>query len=188
MSLIGKKIEKFSLDAFKIDTFLTVTEEDFKGHWSILMFYPNDFSFVCPTELQDLQNQYDKLKEMDVEIFACSSDTHFVHKAWHDAPDSKINSITYTMIGDPAHKLSSMFDCLNEETGLAERATFIIDPNGKIVALEINDQNIGRDASQYINKIKAAKFIASHPGEVCPAKWTENEQTFTPGIDLIGKI
>lgn len=188
MSLVGKQIEEFKLEAFQKDTFFTVTDEDFKGHWSILMFYPGDFTFVCPTELQDLQDQYDELKKLGVQIFSCSADTHFVHKAWHDAPDSEINRLEYAMIGDPAHKLISMFDVLDEESGLAQRGTFIIDPDGTIVAMEINADSIGRDASQYVDKIKAAQYVAEHPGEVCPAKWKENAKAFTPGINLVGKI
>lgn len=188
MSLVGKKIEEFSLNAFKQDKFLTVTDADFLGHWSILMFYPADFTFVCPTELEDLQDNYSKLQELGVEVFSCSADTHFVHKAWHDAPNSEINSLEYTMIGDPSHKLISMFDVLDEESGLAQRGTFIINPEGVIVAMEVNEDSIGRDASQYLDKIKAAQYVEAHPGEVCPAKWKENAKAFTPGIDLVGKI
>ena len=188
MSLVGKTVEAFELQAFQNDAFKTVTEEDFKGHWSILMFYPADFTFVCPTELEDLQDHYAELQKIGVEVFACSADTHFVHKAWHDAPDSEIHTLEYTMIGDPSHQLIRQFDVLDETSGLAQRGTFIINPEGQIVAMEVNEDSIGRDASQYVDKIKAAQYVAAHPGEVCPAKWKENAKTLTPGIDLVGKL
>jgi len=187
MSLIGKEIEEFSADALLNGEFIKVTDQDLRGHWSVLMFYPADFSFVCPTELQDLEEQYPTLKDMDVEVYSCSTDTHFVHKAWHDHSDA-VGTITYTMIGDPNHHISRAFDVLDEETGLAQRGTFIIDPEGKVQAVEINADGMGRDASQLVDKIKAAQYIASHPGEVCPAKWKKNGETLTPGLDLVGKI
>ena len=151
------------------------------------MIYPADFSFVCPTELEDLQNNYDALKELGAEVYSVSTDTHFVHKGWHDASE-KINKITYAMIGDPSQQISRQFDVLNEEDGLAERGTFIIDPDGVIQTVEINAGGIGRDASSLIGKIKAAQYVRNNPGEVCPAKWEEGEDTLTPSLDLVGKI
>ncbi len=190
MSLVGKQIEEFSLQAYKKgeSDFITVTDESLKGHWSVLMFYPADFTFVCPTELEDMQDQYAALQEIGVEVYACSADTHFVHKAWADAPDSGIDALEYAMIGDPSHKLIEMFDVLDEDAGLAQRGTFIIDPEGTIQAMEVNADAIGRDASQLVTKIKAAQYVAAHPGEACPAKWKENAATLTPGIDLVGKL
>lgn len=187
MSLIGKEVEEFSLKAFRNGEFIDVTEEDFKGQWSVLLFYPADFTFVCPTELEDLQEQYATLKDFGVEVFACSSDTHFTHKAWHDTSET-IKKIEYAMIGDPSHKLISMFDVLDEEEGLADRGTFIIDPDGIIQAVEINAGGIGRDASVLVDKIKAAQYVRNNPGEVCPAKWKETGETLKPGLDLVGKI
>lgn len=189
MSLIGKTIEEFSLQAYKKgEGFIPVTEESMKGHWNVLMFYPADFTFICPTELEDLQDQYAELQKLGVEVFACSADTHFVHKAWADAPESGIDQLEYAMIGDPSHKLINMFDVLDEEAGVAQRGTFIINPESKIVAMEVNEDSIGRDASQLVDKIKAAQYVEAHPGEVCPAKWKETAQTLTPGIDLVGKL
>lgn len=187
MSLIGKQVEEFSLDAFRNGEFITVTNEDFKGKWSVLLFYPADFTFVCPTELEDLQEQYAALKELGVEAYACSSDTHFTHKAWHDTSET-IKKIEYPMIGDPSHKLIRMFDVLDEEAGLADRGTFVIDPDGIIQAVEINAGGIGRDASVLVDKIKAAQYVRNNPGEVCPAKWKETGETLKPGLDLVGKI
>ncbi len=188
MSLIGKKVIDFSADAYRDGKFLTVTQEDLKGKWSVVCFYPADFTFVCPTELEDLQHVYESdLKVMGVEVYSVSTDTHFVHKAWHDNSEA-IGKIKYTMIGDPAHVISRGFDVLIEGVGLADRGTFIVDPDGVIQAVEITAGGIGRDASALINKIKAAQYVRNNPGEVCPAKWKEGSTTLKPSLDLVGKI
>lgn len=186
MSLIGKTIEPFKAQAYHNDKFIEISTDDIKGKWSIFCFYPADFSFVCPTELEDLQNQYAKLQSMGVEVFSVSTDTHFVHKAWHDHSDA-IGKIEYAMIGDPSQQISRMFDVLGED-GLAQRGTFIVDPDLVVQAVEVNADGIGRDASQLINKVKAAQYVRLHPNEVCPAKWEEGSTTLTPGLDLVGKI
>lgn len=187
MSLIGTEVKQFKASAYKNGEFLEITEENFKGKWSVVCFYPADFTFVCPTELEDLQDNYGTLKGLGAEIYSVSTDTHFTHKAWHDSSDA-IKKITYTMIGDPSHILSSNFDVLIEADGLANRGTFIIDPDGVIQAVEINAGNIGRDASVVVNKIKAAQYVRNNPGEVCPAKWKEGASTLKPSLDLVGKI
>ncbi len=187
MSLIGTEVKPFKAQAYHNGKFIEVTEESFKGKWSIVCFYPADFTFVCPTELEDLQEQYAALKALGTEVYSVSTDTHFTHKAWHDSSDT-INKITYIMIGDPSHTLSRNFDVLIEEQGLADRGTFIIDPDGVVQAVEINAGGIGRDASTLINKIKAAQYVRSNPNEVCPAKWREGGATLKPSLDLVGKI
>lgn len=187
MSLIGKEVLPFQASAFRNGNFVDVSEADFKGKWSVVCFYPADFTFVCPTELEDLQNQYETLKGLGVEVYSVSTDTHFTHKAWHDTSDT-IGKITYTMIGDPSHTISRNFDVLDEVSGLADRGTFIIDPDGVIQSVEINAGGIGRDASVVVNKIKAAQYVRNHPGEVCPAKWQEGGETLKPSLDLVGKI
>lgn len=187
MSLIGTEVLPFKAMAYRNGEFVEVTEQDFKGKWSVVCFYPADFTFVCPTELEDLQEQYPKLKELGVEVYSVSTDTHYVHKAWHDTSEA-ISKITYTMIGDPAHVLSRNFEVLREDEGVADRATFIIDPDGVIQFVEINADGIGRDASTLIDKIKAAQYVRNNPGEVCPAKWKEGEKTLKPSLDLVGKI
>ena len=188
MSLIGKEIVEFTADAYHAGNgkFITVSSEDLKGHWSVVCFYPADFSFVCPTELEDLQEQYAALKELGVEVYSASTDTHFTLKAWHDHSDA-IGKLEYIMIGDPSHAISLGFDVL-DESGLSQRGTFIIDPDGVVQALEINADGVGRDASVLIDKIHAAQYVRSHPGEVCPAKWKEGIETLTPSLDLVGKI
>ena len=187
MSLIGTEVKPFQAQAFQNGTFLSLTEENFKGQWSVVCFYPADFTFVCPTELEDLQAQYDQLKKLGVEVYSVSTDTHFTHKAWHDSSEA-IRKITYIMIGDPSHTISRNFDVLIEKDGLADRGTFIIDPDGIIQSVEINAGSIGRDASILIDKIKAAQYVRKHPGEVCPAKWKEGSETLKPSLDLVGKI
>jgi peroxiredoxin (alkyl hydroperoxide reductase subunit C) len=187
MSLIGTVVKPFKANAYHNGKFIEVSDADFKGKWSVVCFYPADFTFVCPTELEDLQNQYETLKSLGVEVYSVSTDSHFVHKAWHDSSE-KIGKVTYIMIGDPSHTISRNFDVLIEEEGVADRATFIIDPDGVIQAIEINAGGIGRDASVLVNKIKAAQYVRNHPGEVCPAKWQEGAATLKPSLDLVGKI
>lgn len=187
MSLIGSEVKPFFAQAFKNGEFIDVTEENLKGQWSVVCFYPADFTFVCPTELEDLQNNYETLKNLGVEVYSVSTDTHFTHKGWHDSSET-INKIEYAMIGDPSQTLSRNFDVLDEATGLANRGTFVIDPDGIIQTVEINAEGIGRDADVLVSKIKAAQYVRNNPGEVCPAKWKEGSETLTPGLDLVGKI
>ena len=188
MSLIGTEVQPFTAQAFQNGKdFFEVTEADLKGKWSIVVFYPADFSFVCPTELEDVQKEYDELKKLGVEVYSVSTDTHFVHKAWHEHSQA-VGSTEYIMIGDPSQTITRQFDVLNEETGLADRGTFIIDPDGVIQAVEISADGIGRDASILINKIKAAQYVRENPGEVCPAKWEEGGETLKPSLDIVGKI
>jgi peroxiredoxin len=187
MLLIGTEVQPFKASAYHNGDFIEVTEANLKGKWSVVCFYPADFTFVCPTELEDLQNQYATLKELGVEVYSVSTDTHFTHKAWHDSSDT-IGKITYIMIGDPTRTISSNFNVLVESEGLAARGTFIIDPDGIIQAVEINADGIGRDASTLVNKIKAAQYVRNNPGEVCPAKWQEGAATLKPSLDLVGKI
>lgn len=187
MSLIGTHILPFKVNGYKNGNFVEVSDSDVLGKWAIFFFYPADFSFVCPTELEDLANHYEELQKLGVEVYSVSTDTHFVHKAWHD--DSKaIAKVQYTMLGDPNGALSRNFNALNEESGLAHRATFLVDPQGNIQFYEITADGIGRNADEMLRKVKAAQFIASHPGEVCPAKWEQGEETLATSIDLVGKI
>ena len=133
MSMINKEINAFSAQAYLDNSFKTVTKEDVLGKWSVFFFYPADFTFVCPTELEDLANIYDKFVDIGAEIYSVSTDTHFVHKAWHDASD-RIKKIRYPMLADPTHAISRDFEVLIEADGMAERGTFIINPEGKIVS------------------------------------------------------
>lgn len=187
MSLINKQIENFKVQAYHDGEFKEVTLEDVKGKWSVFFFYPADFSFVCPTELADVQDHYEEFKSMNCEIYSVSTDTHFVHKAWADATDT-IGKIKYPMLADAAHVLSKQFGVLVEEDGIALRGTFIVNPEGQIKAYEIHDMGIGRNAEELVRKVQAAQFVAEHGDKVCPAKWTPGEETLEPSLDLVGKI
>jgi peroxiredoxin (alkyl hydroperoxide reductase subunit C) len=187
MSMINKSIPEFTAEAFHNGEFKTITADDVKGKWAIFMFYPADFTFVCPTELEDMQSFYADLQKLDVEVYAVSTDTHFVHKAWHDTSEA-IGKINYPMIGDPTGVITRGFDVMIEEEALALRGTFLVNPDGIIKVSEVHDLGIGRSAKDMVRKVKAAQYVANHDGEVCPAAWEEGEKTLTPSLDLVGKI
>jgi len=187
MSLINTAVKPFKATAFQDGKFIDVTEQSLKGKWSVFVFYPADFTFVCPTELEDLANTYETFKGLGVEVYGISTDTHFAHKAWHDTSES-IKKVKYPLIGDPTGALTRNFEVMIDEAGLALRGTFVINPEGMIKLCEIHDNGIGRDASELLRKVKAAQYVASHPGEVCPAKWQEGAATLKPSLDLVGKI
>jgi peroxiredoxin (alkyl hydroperoxide reductase subunit C) len=186
-SIINSKVPEFKVQAFHNNDFRTVTEKDLAGKWSVFFFYPADFTFVCPTELGDMADKYAAFQKMGVEVYGISTDTHFSHKAWHDTSET-IKKIKYPMLADPTGHLSKSFGVYIDEAGLAYRGTFLINPEGMIKLAEINDNGIGRNADELIRKVQAAQFIAAHPNEVCPAKWTPGDKTLKPGLDLVGKI
>jgi NADH-dependent peroxiredoxin subunit C len=187
MSLINTPIKPFHATAYHQGKFVPITQDTLKGKWSVFVFYPADFTFVCPTELEDLANHYSEFQKMGVEIYGISTDTHFAHKAWHDTSES-IKKVTYPLVGDPTAALARNFEVLIESEGLALRGTFVINPEGHIKLMEVHDNGIGRDASELLRKVRAAQYVAAHPGEVCPAKWTEGAKTLKPSLDLVGKI
>ena len=187
MSMINKEIGAFSAQAYIDNSFKTITKEDILGKWSIFFFYPADFTFVCPTELEDLANIYDKFVAAGCEIYSVSTDTHFVHKAWHDASD-RIKKIRYPMLADPTHAISKDFEVLIESDGMAERGTFIVNPQGKIVSYEVSAGNVGRNADELFRKLQACQFVYEHGDEVCPAKWQPGAQTLKPSLDLVGML
>ncbi|MDO6620308.1 MULTISPECIES: alkyl hydroperoxide reductase subunit C [unclassified Shewanella] len=186
-SIINSTIKPFSATAFHNGDFVSVTEQDLLGKWSVVFFYPADFTFVCPTELGDMADHYAKLQEMGVEVYSVSTDTHFTHKAWHSSSDT-IGKINYPMIGDPTGAITRNFGVMIEEDGLALRGTFVMNPEGEVKVAEIHDLGIGRSAAELVRKIQAAQYVASHDGEVCPAAWQPGEDTLAPSIDLVGKI
>ena len=187
MSLINSEVKPFKATAYHNGKFVPVTNEDLKGKWSVFVFYPADFTFVCPTELGDLADNYAAFQKLGVEIYGVSTDTHFTHKAWHDTSET-IGKVKYPLIADPTLALSRNFEVLIEEEGLAYRGTFVIDPKGLIKIMEVHDNGIGRDAKELLRKVTAAQYVAAHPGEVCPAKWTPGAGTLSPSLDLVGKI
>jgi peroxiredoxin (alkyl hydroperoxide reductase subunit C) len=187
MSLINTTVKPFKANAYRDGKFISVSDADLRGKWSVLCFYPADFTFVCPTELEDLAERHPEFRDLGVEVYSVSTDTHFAHKAWHDTSEA-IRKVRYTMIGDPTGTITRNFEVMIEEEGLALRGTFLVDPEGRIKLCEIHDNGIGRDAGELLRKVKAAQYVASHPGEVCPAKWKEGAKTLKPSLDLVGKI
>lgn len=186
-TLINTNVKDFKVQAYHNDEFKELTRQNIEGRWSIFFFYPADFTFVCPTELGDMADNYEEFQKMGVEVYSVSTDTHFTHKAWHDTSET-INKIKFPMLADPTGQLSRAFGVYIEEEGLAYRGTFLVNPEGQIKLAEINDNGIGRNADELLRKVKAARYIAAHPDEVCPAKWKEGAETLKPGLDLVGKI
>ena len=187
MSLVGTQILPFKTTAFRQGDFVEITDEDLRGSWSVVFFYPADFSFVCPTELGDLADHYDEFRSLGVEIYSASTATHFVHAAWH-ADSDQVKKVQYVMLGDPSAQLATNFQVLREGEGLADRGTFLIDPDGVIQLMEVSADGIARDATELLRKVRAAQYIRQHPDQVCPAHWDETGDTLTPGLDLVGKI
>jgi peroxiredoxin len=186
-SLINTTIKPFKSMAYHNGKFVPVTDADLKGKWSVVFFYPADFTFVCPTELGDVADHYPELQKMGVEVYSVSTDTHFTHKAWHDASDT-IKKIHFPMVADPTGTISRNFEVMIEADGLALRGTFVINPEGQIKVCEVHDLGIGRSAKELVRKIQAAQYVASHDGEVCPASWQPGDKTLAPSLDLVGKI
>lgn len=187
MPVINSQIPEFKVQAYHNGKFTEVSNKDLAGKWSVFFFYPADFTFVCPTELGDLADTYAEFQKIGVEIYSVSTDTHFVHKAWHDASET-IKKIKYPMLADPTHILSKGFGVHIDEAGLSLRGTFVVNPAGQIKVAEIHDLGIGRDAKELLRKVQAAQYVAGHDGEVCPAKWTPGAETLKPSLDLVGKI
>lgn len=190
MSLINKEISNFKVQAFvsdEHDRFIEVKKTDVIGKWSIFFFYPADFTFVCPTELEDLANLYSEFQKENCQIYAVSTDSHFVHKAWHDTSEA-IKKIKFPMLADPNHILSLDFDVLIDDDGMAERGTFIVNPEGKIVSYEVSASSVGRNATELLRKLRACQFVALNGDQACPARWNPGDKTLTPGLDLVGKI
>lgn len=187
MSLINTEIQPFKAQAFKNGEFITVTEADLKGKWSVLIFMPAAFTFNCPTEIEDAADHYAEFEKAGAQVFIVTTDTHFSHKVWHETSPA-VGKAKFALIGDPTHALSKAFDVLIEEEGLALRGTFVINPDGVIKTMEVHDNAIARDVTETVRKLKAAQYVANHDGEVCPAKWKEGEKTLTPSLDLVGKI
>ncbi|MDR1332587.1 MAG: peroxiredoxin [Tannerella sp.] len=186
-AIINSQLPEFKVQAYQNGSFRTVTSSDVTGKWAIFFFYPADFTFVCPTELEDMADKYARFQELNVEIYSVSTDSHFVHKAWHDASET-IRKIKYPMLADPTGTLTRAFGVHIEDDGMAYRGTFVVNPEGKVKIVEIHDNGIGRNAEELLRKVEAAQFVASHPDQVCPAKWKKGDDTLTPSIDLVGKI
>ena len=187
MSMINREVSEFRTYAYHENQFKFVSKEDLLGKWSVFFFYQADFTFVCPTELEDLAEQYEQFQAIGCEIYSVSTDTHFVHKAWHDA-SQRIQKIRFPMLADPTHSISMDFGVLIREDGLAERGTFILNPEGKIVGYEVTAGNVGRNARELLRKVQACQFVHAHGDQVCPANWTPGAETLKPSLDLVGQL
>lgn len=187
MVTIGKHTPDLTLEAYHQDTIKKIRLQDYKGKWLVLVFYPADFTFVCPTELEDLAELYPKFKAEDAEVMCVSTDTVYAHKTWHDTSPA-ISKINYPMLADPTGALCRELGVYIAEEGLALRGSFVFDPKGMLRAYEVHDNSIGRSADELLRKLQAAKFVYEHTGQVCPAKWKPGEKTLEPGINLVGKI
>ena len=191
MSLINTQIQPFKTEAFVNrggkGEFITVSDETLKGKWSVLIFMPAAFTFNCPTEIEDAANSYEEFKKAGAEVYIVTTDTHFSHKVWHETSPA-VGKAQFPLVGDPTHKLTRAFGVHIEEEGLSLRGTFIINPEGVIKTAEVHSNEIARDVSETLRKLKAAQYTAANPGQVCPAKWKEGASTITPSLDLVGKI
>ncbi|MBN1175999.1 redoxin domain-containing protein [Candidatus Woesearchaeota archaeon] len=184
---INSEAPDFEAESFVDDQIKKISLSDYQGKWVVLFFYPADFTFVCPTELGELADHYDEFKKLNTEILSVSTDTAFVHKAWHDNSET-IAKIKFPMIADPTRKICTEYGTLIEEEGLSLRATILINPEGKVKAFEFHDNSIGRSIEELLRKIQAAQYVEEHGGEVCPMNWKPGEKTLKPGLDLVGKI
>ncbi|GMV46681.1 MAG: peroxiredoxin [Pseudomonadota bacterium] len=187
MSLVNTAVQPFKAQAFHNGKFIELTEQDLEGHWSALIFMPAAFTFNCPTEVEDAAQHYDEFRKIGAEVYVVTTDTHFAHKVWHETSPA-VGKAQFPLVGDPAHRLTRAFGVHIEDEGLALRGTFVIDPEGVIKTAEVHDNAIARDVKETLRKLKAAQYVAAHPGQVCPAKWNEGAPTLAPSIDLVGKI
>jgi peroxiredoxin (alkyl hydroperoxide reductase subunit C) len=187
MISIGSNLKPFTAAGYVQGKFVQVTENDVIGKWAIFFFYPADFTFVCPTELEDMADLHGEFARLGVEIYSVSTDTHFSHKAWAETSPA-VGKIRFTMLGDPSGQLTNNFGVMREGVGLADRATFLVDPDGVVQYVEVTSEGVGRNAAELLRKVKAAAYVREHPNEVCPAKWEEGETTLAPSLDLVGKI
>ncbi len=184
---INQQVPDFQFDAYQSNDIKKMKLSDLKGKWIAVVFYPADFTFICPTELEELAELYPEFQKAGAEVLSVSTDTVYAHKAWHDSSPS-IKKINFPMVADPAGKLSRAFGTYIEDVGLSLRGSFIIDPDQKLKAFEIHDNSIGRSGQELLRKLQAAIYVKQHNGEVCPAKWKPGSKTLKPGLDLVGKI
>lgn len=177
----------FSSEAYHEDRTKKISLKDYRGKWVILLFYPKDFTFVCPTELGDIANRYQSIKNLNTEVLSISTDTVEVHKAWYEASET-IKKITFPMLADASHDICKKYGVLIEDQGIALRGTYIISPEGKIKTIEIHGDGIGRSGDELMRKLQAAQFVAKYGDQVCPANWQPGQDTLKPGLNLVGKI
>ena len=187
MSIINTQVQPFKAQAFRGGKFIEVTEQSLRDKWSVFIFMPAAFTFNCPTEVEDAADHYVEFQKAGAEVYVITTDTHFAHKVWHETSPA-VGKAEFPLVGDPTHTLTRMFGVHIEQEGLALRGTFIINPDGVVKTAEVHDNAIARDVKETLRKLKAAQYVASNPGQVCPARWNEGAKTLTPSLDLVGKI
>ncbi len=187
MSIINTAVPAFKTQAFHNGKFVDITDNDFRGKWSVVIFMPAAFTFNCPTEVEDAADNYEAFKAAGAEVYIVTTDTHFSHKVWHETSPA-VGKAQFPLVGDPTHTLTRAFGVHIEEEGLALRGTFVINPEGVVKTAEVHSNEIARDVSETLRKLKAAQYTAANPGQVCPAKWKEGSATIAPSLDLVGKI
>jgi peroxiredoxin (alkyl hydroperoxide reductase subunit C) len=188
---VGHVVPDFEMDVFdpKRNDFSRVSLATLRksGKWTVLVFYPADYTFVCPTELADVAEKYEDLTKAGAEIISVSTDTQFVHLAWR-REEKLLSKVNYLMGADPTGTVSRLFGVYDETTGLPLRGTFIIGPDGRLASAEINFYNVGRNAQELVRKVQANSYLAKHPEEVCPANWSQGQKTLKPGASLVGRV
>ena len=187
MNLINTTLKPFKTTAFHNGKFVEVTDQSLRGKWSVVIFMPAAFTFNCPTEIEDAADHYVEFQKAGAEVYVITTDTHFAHKVWHETSPA-VGKAEFPLVGDPTHTLTRAFGVHIEEEGLALRGTFIINPEGVVKTAEVHDNAIARDVKETLRKLKAAQYVAAHPGEVCPAKWNDGARTLKPSLELVGKI
>ncbi len=188
---VGTSVPNFEMETYEPSDrgFGKISLEALKaqGKWTILVFYPADFTFVCPTELADLADKSEVLKKLGAHVISVSTDTKFSHLAWRDG-EKLLAKVDYTMAADPTGAVSRLFGVYDEKTGLALRGTFVINPTGTLVSSEINFYNVGRDADELVRKMEANVYLLTHQDEACPAKWRKGSKTLIPSEKLVGNV
>ena len=187
VNLINSHLPEIELEVYQKEKTRKIKLSDYHGKWLILFFYPADFTFICPTELRELADNYKKFQDLDAEIISVSTDTVFAHKAWHDSSEA-VKNIDFPMAADPTGQLAKALGVYLADEGMASRGTFIVNKAGFIKSIEINDNSIGRSAQELLRKLQAAILVDQHGDQVCPASWQPGDKTLKPGLDLVGKI
>jgi peroxiredoxin (alkyl hydroperoxide reductase subunit C) len=187
MVSIGDKIPDLEVETYQNEVIRKIRLTSFRGQWLVIIFYPADFTFVCPTELEEAADNYDEFKKAGCEVLSVSTDSVYAHKAWHDQSPS-IKKIKYPMASDQTAAFCKAMSTYLEATGVSARATFIVDPDQVIRSIEVSDNSIGRNITETLRKLKAAKFVREHIGKVCPASWHPGDAAITPGLDMVGNI
>lgn len=184
--LIGHKVPDFKADAYHGGDIKQIKLSNYRGKWVILLFYPGDFTFVCPTELQAFAENYQKFRKEGAEVLAVSVDSVWSHKVWHETSKA-VSKVKYPMLSDINKEMSRMFGVLDEESGIALRGLFIIDPKGILQAATVYNAPVGRNVDEALRTLLAFKFT-SKTGYVCPINWTPGKKALKPGPKLAGKI